>query len=178
MPTPIGHSLSGILIYLLFSRTRNLWRDWKWALFAAALAAAPDLDFIPGWLLGNYNEFHRGISHSLGGCFFISASLWGLISKQNFFSPRQFFIFLMALYGSHLVLDFFARDTAPPYGGKFLWPFSNQYFISPVPLFLDLHREPPQSLYSLRNIIGYISELVIFGVPLFFVCRHNSLTRS
>jgi len=37
-----------------------------------------------------------------------------------------------ATYASHLLLDFFTIDRRPPYGGRFLWPFSDAYYLSPV----------------------------------------------
>lgn len=180
MPTPIGHSLSGILIYVLFFKKRPLRDEWRWVLFAAVLAAAPDLDFIPGWFLGNYNEFHRGYSHSVGGGLLVVGFLWLGMRQICDFTYGRLFLFLISLYGSHLALDFFARDTAPPYGAQFLWPFSSDYYISPWTPFLDAHREPPRQIFSQKNLVAYLSEFVYFGLPLLLLSffRRFSLTRK
>lgn len=149
-------------------------------MFAAVLAAAPDLDFIPGWILGDTNAFHRGFSHSIGGCLIVTAFLWLGMRQICDFTYRRLFLFLIVLYGSHLALDFFARDTAPPYGAQFLWPFSREYFISPWTPFLDAHREPPQQIFSQKNLVAYLTEFVYFGLPLLFLYlfRRFSLTRE
>lgn len=178
MPTPIGHSLAGALIFILFARTGKLLEKWRWVFLAAFVAVLPDLDFIPGWLAGNYNSFHRGISHSVGGGLLITTLIWVLLRRTREFPPARLFVFVLCLYGSHLALDFFARDGAPPHGLKLLWPFSQNFYISPWTPLMDAHREPPQVILSPRNLFAYFSELVLFGLPLLFFRRRFSLTPS
>ena len=56
--------------------------------------------------------------------------------------PRAFGLGIAAGagWGSHLLLDYFGRDTHPPIGIPLLWPFSGGYFKSPWALFLDIGR--------------------------------------
>lgn len=96
------------------------------------LANAPDLDFIPGALMGTPNLYHHGISHSVGFGFLfalIAGLLIHLKSGKRFW--REFF-FMFSLYGSHLILDLLSMDGRPPFGIPILWPFSDRYFMIPV----------------------------------------------
>ncbi len=174
MATPIAHALTGLSLYLVFTKRPLQKREWKWLLLAAFLASAADFDFIPGALFGDLNAFHRGVSHSIGGCFFIALLLWGGLRSKSPFSSVRLFLFLFVVYGSHLVIDFFTRDTWPPCGAPFLWPFWSAYFKSPVDLFLDANRTPLTLIFSLKNIRTYLFELVVFGPPLFFLAKSYS----
>jgi hypothetical protein len=80
VPSPVGHSLTGLALAGLTQYLRNR-QGHAWplpalrrgpatslpllALALAAAACAPDLDFIPGVLVGDPNWLHRGLSHSL-----------------------------------------------------------------------------------------------------------------
>lgn len=171
MATPIAHSLLGLTLYLLFTQSPLKKEEWRWLAFAILFSCAPDLDFIPGALFGDMNTFHRGFSHSVGGCFIFSLLFCILLKKRCDFTTFKFFCFLMALYGSHLIVDFFTRDTWAPHGAQFLRPFSEAFFKSPVDLFLDANRTPWTKAFSLHNLITYFSELLIFGLPLFYLSK-------
>lgn len=174
MATPIAHALTGLSLYLVFTKQPLRKKDWKRLLFAAFLASAADFDFIPGALFGDLNAFHRGVSHSIGGCFLISFVLGLALRNKSPFSSVKLFFFLFAVYGSHLVIDFFTRDTWPPCGAPFLWPFSSAYLKSPVDLFLDANRTPLTLIFSLKNLTTYLFESVVFGLPLFFLAKRVS----
>lgn len=178
MPTPLGHSLSGALIYVLFAKTGFVRKEWKWFLFAAVAATIPDWDFIPGLLNGNANHFHRGISHSIGGTFLFAVVCWLAFKPKCAFPPLKLFVFLFVLYGSHLILDLFAMDPAPPYGAKYLWPFSTAHFRSPVEILPYAERGPWEEVLCLRNVCVFFAELFIFGIPLYYFARKFSLTRT
>ncbi len=171
MATPIAHSLFGITLYVLFTQKAIQLKEWKWLLFAPLLASLADFDFIPGLFMGDYNSFHRGVSHSIGVTLIISLLLWLVLRKGCSFSGWKCFLFLFCLYGSHLVIDFFTRDTWAPHGAQFLWPFSSDYFKSPVDLFLDANRTPWTRVFSLHNLITYLSECVLFGTPLYYFSK-------
>lgn len=111
---------------------------------AVVSASAPDLDFLPGLLLGNEALFHRGAGHSLGG-----ACLYGLLvllaarvltgSWKGALHPA---LLASGLYLSHLVLDLIGHDPGPPHGIQFFWPFSDSYTVSPHTIFPNLDRHP------------------------------------
>ena len=108
------------------------------AAVAVAAAVAPDLDLLLRWVDGR--NHHQGASHSIGAAVIAGASV-ALVARATRW-PRAIGLGLCAGagWGSHLLLDYFGRDTHPPIGIPLLWPFSDTYFKSPLTLFLDIGR--------------------------------------
>jgi len=164
MPTPIGHSLAGYAIYLAFQRERP--HKLREVILCIFLANIPDLDYLPGFLIGYPNYFHHGISHSIGFAVFcglmgMSYSKW--LMKEDIIKG---FLFFSGNYFSHIFLDFFCADDSIPYGEKLLWPFSNNYYISPITLFAGVHKSNLSSdfiisLFNLYNLYAIFIELMI-----------------
>ena len=86
MPSPVGYSLVGLIIYRVTNRPRGAW-PWQRIGLYTLIANAPDLDFLPGLLVGDLSRFHHGPSHSIGfavlvgvvGCLFISRRLYAFV---------------------------------------------------------------------------------------------------
>ena len=120
----------------LFKLTANAPTQTKLQSFLLVLLTtnAPDLDFIPGTLIGDFNRFHQQASHSL-----IFAMGFALATYLCFYRrpSQRLQIGLMAgtLYFSHLLLDMITYDGAEPVGLPLLWPFSTHLFHSPYTLF-------------------------------------------
>ena len=68
-----------------------------------------------------------------------------------------------AAYGSHLLFDFIGRDTSPPLGIMALWPFSRDYFMSPVSILEPVSRRYWLPGFWMHNVKVGLSELAIFG---------------
>lgn len=131
MSSPIGHSLAGYVISSYRSKSLKP-ENLKILAFYIFIANAPDLDFVPGFLIGKPNLYHHGISHSIGIGILISILLPIFINmKKKKFAKRDFLIILV-LYSSHLLLDLFSIDGRPPLGIPFLWPVSDKYFMIPL----------------------------------------------
>jgi hypothetical protein len=69
---------------------------------------------------------------------------------------------------SHIVLDFFTRDTRPAFGVPLFWPLSGRFFLSPIAVFADLWRNSRTqtfipSLFSRHNALAAVRETVIIG---------------
>ena len=79
------------------------------------MANAPDLDFLPGILIGQPALYHQGLTHSLGFAVMASLGIAGIFSfKKKMFSVVFKVCFLS--YASHLVIDIFGPDGRLPYG--------------------------------------------------------------
>lgn len=126
-----------------------------WAVMALAVlaASAPDLDFVPGILMGDANRFHRGPSHSLA-----AAALFGVIVYLLARVTRAGAVRLAVLgflaYGSHLLLDFFTQDKGEPFGIPLFWPVSSDGFMSPWQVFGSVKHGVPGD--SLETALGYV----------------------
>ena len=168
MPSPVGHTLSGWIAYLVLTgrRKRSLWLFLSFVL----LSNLPDFDFFPGWMLGQPNLFHRGASHSLLLAMVIGVSA-GVIFKiaGGKFVPVAVATFLV--YTVHISLDLFSADYGTPQGFQILWPFSDRYYIAPSVIFTNITRSPMveefvPSLFNSHNLRAVINEVIIFLPPL------------
>jgi inner membrane protein len=166
MPSPIGHALTGIAVNqarpgVFFA---NKWHE---AVFFVFLANLPDFDFLPGLLTGYPNLYHHGIFHSLGAALLVSvAGGWLFAMRKRSFRNVTTVVFVM--YAVHLLLDFFAGDTKPPYGMPLLWPFSNRFFLAARPIFLNIARSSRSedffsSLFNRHNLAAVLLETLILG---------------
>lgn len=168
MATPFGHALAGYAVFNASGSTRTRHR-LELAVLCLAMGLAPDLDMIPGFLIGKPVFFHGTISHSIGFALMVSLAIatiyhfrgksFSLVVKLCFFS-----------YLTHLILDFFNPDGRPPYGIPFFWPFCGEYFLSPIPLLLGTRHVSSTTastleffggVMSLYNIVAILLEVVI-----------------
>jgi inner membrane protein len=104
--------------------------SWHGAILLAALGMAADLDLLVG--------AHRAYSHSLGASFLILLAAMAVAPSSE---PRLLTgVACGAAYASHLLLDWLGADTSVPIGIMALWPFSSDYYQSPVDWFLSTER--------------------------------------
>ena len=167
MPSPVGHALIGLTAANVVLK-RKLYESVVWMLFVIFAANAADLDFLPGWILGDINRFHHGISHSIGIAF-IFASLCAITARMFTRQCKLVFLLALILYLSHLLADYLGVDVVEPYGAPFLWPFSHEYFLAPVQLFQAVEHgnigETPltvfDKIFSVKNVIAVCVEAII-----------------
>jgi inner membrane protein len=184
MATPIGHALAGCAVYHLSAAAKDADRAhliWLCIL----LSIAPDLDFLPGMLLGQPAMYHQGITHSLGFALMVSLTIAVIYALKGWPFAGLFPLAFFA-YGSHLVLDFFGPDLRPPYGIPLLWPLSTEHFISPMPLLWGVHHvhstsgsilEWVDGVLDVHNV-GAIAVEIVFVAPFVWLARRYGLWRS
>ena len=188
MPLPVAHSAAGLAVYLsvpYVKRNGLAWTKRCFLLFCLIfLANAPDLDFLPGMLIGQPNRFHHGASHSILSTLSISGGVWFICRKYfNELSGSYLFLIIFISAFSHIFLDFFSSDSGFPYGIPLFWPFSHEYFMSPFPLFRDVFREGGsntlffQTLLNENNLWEILLE-VFFSVFLILVLYATKGTKK
>jgi LexA-binding, inner membrane-associated putative hydrolase len=84
MATPIGHYLFGLSITQTFARDEHEKRQAFWL---AAVACLPDLDIVPGVMVGKLNQFHHGASHSFFAAALFPSSVSGFFGGGEEKSP-------------------------------------------------------------------------------------------
>ena len=165
MPSPLGHSLMGYIICEAANRpsTAHRWKLIPLCLFAAN---APDLDFLPGLIIGQPGRYHHGPSHSIAFALFFGAVAAALFSRRIYAFGMGF-----SLYLSHVLLDYLVQDPSAPFGVPLFWPVRDSYHMAPFAFYRPFHypvsfMEPVIStIFSLHNLATIITE-IIFLMPL------------
>ena len=132
MALSLAHATAG---YLAYEAVRPAGAHRPLLLGAAvALANGPDLDFVPGLLVGNPAIYHRGVTHTLAAVVVVAAlvALGACALGQGRRPALRAGLWAAAVWTSHLVLDYFTINAAVPAGARFLWPLSDRYWIAPV----------------------------------------------
>ena len=160
MPSPVGHALGGLIAGWLVgwvsrsaaARSRALSRPpWREVALFAGLAVAPDLDLLAG--------AHSTYSHSVGAV--IAVGLTALAVTRG--TRPLLALACAAAWGSHLLLDWLGSDTTPPLGIMALWPFTREFYQSPVGAFNAISRRYWLPDFYTYNTIAVLRELIILG---------------
>ena len=166
MPSPLGHAIAGVAVAwsaeAIARRPLGFRAGSTIAVTAAALAIAPDLD----WL---YPPVHRMMTHSL----FATALAGGLTAVlARRLEPRlrwPLTVVCVLAYASHLLLDWLGGDTKIPAGIQLLWPFDSAWFISDLTVFRATDIGGffrPRTIIS--NAFAVFSEVLVLA-PIAFV---------
>lgn len=171
MSSPLGHSVIGLAFgFAWFIPPRQSWREWvtslraHWRALAGCvlLSNAPDIDYLFGIPAGNLNAYHQYYTHTLGWVFVLVLGIWLLWIKRHPASHVTRFIFLMALAGSHLIIDLLSGDTGWPFGIMALWPFFSERIYWPdYAIFMDLNKSTGYDLATWHNVMALLQEAAI-----------------
>ncbi len=169
MPSPIAHLAMGYAIYHA-SRTHFTTQNQRLfhliprlVIITAGLSMLPDLDAVPGILLGNLKQFHNNISHSLGFALLVAlgvgTGIW-LIRRTGFI---RWFCLTLICYSLHIAMDFFTRGR----GVMLFWPLTSQRFEPPLELFHGLRWS--QGFPEAFEQLTLATELAFVAIVLCFV---------
>lgn len=153
----LAHATAGYLAYE-FLRPPGAHRPLMLA-GAVALANVPDLDFVPGLLLGDPSAFHRGVTHTLAGVLIATTIAAAIIPRLQSLRaaplPRGgWTTFVFVALASHLLVDVVSVDTTPPCGAAILWPFSDHLFYAPFTGLGDLPLDRESRLGFVRSLVA------------------------
>ncbi|MGD8327948.1 MAG: metal-dependent hydrolase [Acidobacteriota bacterium] len=134
MPLPVAHSLAGVAVYKGLDADGTLF-TWPRLLLAVFIANAPDLDMIPGILMGEPNRYHHvGFSHSglfalavalAAGLFARATGKYWPVAGRRLSAAAGTALMVALLMLSHLLLDALTGDSRPPIGIPMWWPVSD-----------------------------------------------------
>jgi Tol biopolymer transport system component len=162
LASPVAHSLAGLGIY--WASLRNSGKTTQsfsgkhaaGAVLAVFLANLSDADLLLALIARRY--MHHQATHTLLFALVTGAAA-ALAAPLFRIKPLRAFGVVSLLVGSHVILDFLTRDTSYPRGCMLFWPVSNRYYISPVPVFLDIWRATPALMFGYHNINAVVREL-------------------
>jgi len=170
VPSPVGHSLIGLSIGLLYAWPRgrlsegflNTVYRYRAPLFASiVLANLPDVDYVPGILTGDLNAYHHQYTHTLGWVLLVSVGLWACWKAFRPGIGWREGLFVFACLASHLVADMLTDDGSYPFGIMLYWPVSADYVIAPQPLFPRPMKADWAEIFQLHNMRVMAVEFLI-----------------
>lgn len=187
MPTPVGHGLMGLALGVGFLIPRGLGfkagleavrQKWKLLVAVGLLACLPDLDYIPGLFVGDWNKYHHYHVHSLGWCVLMTVSLCLIIRIVRTELKLRWAVFILICLSSHLVLDLMCVDQREPIGILMLWPLSEARFHGPWEIFPPLYKSSVAEVFQWKNVYAVLVEVAVLLPLLFGVWLYKCLARG
>lgn len=156
----LAHATAGYLAYEALRPTG----PHRPALLAGALvmANAPDLDFLPGLLIGEPVAYHRGVTHTLGALVVVALTAWAVARLLRSRRAWWWGLAAGAAYGSHLLVDCLTVDAIPPYGIQVLWPLTDAWLHAPFSLFGEIIVDQSGRAAFLHSLLTP-TALVVWG---------------
>lgn len=169
MPSPVAHGLAGLALAHFAIRNGFVATKWRfWVATLACAATAPDLDFVPGLVIGDAYRFHHGATHTVIAALPFGLIVGGAARLSGFREWRSLALLAGLAYLSHLLFDVFTIETTEPYGMDLLWPFSDHAVRMPFHVFSDIRRDPAAPNFLVgqlhwHNALAVVWELVVMG---------------
>ncbi len=161
MASPVAHSLIGIALGLIrFLPRYRHWSElggqfralWQPLLFCVLLANAPDVDYFFGLFRGDANYYHQTVTHTLLWIGLTSMAIWAYGRCRERQAAWLTLGLLVALLGSHLLIDWLTVDRSPPIGLALFWPFSPRTAHAAFSFFPPPAKQSLAALCSLHNL--------------------------
>jgi membrane-bound metal-dependent hydrolase YbcI (DUF457 family) len=145
-------------------------RRERFALLGALVVAgnAPDLDFIPGVLIGDPGHFHRGASHSLLAVVAFTGLMIVLTRCIGCRSHLRVGLVLGLAFAGHLFVDIFSSWVDDHSGVALAWPLSSYRLLSPYPIFKGISLYPGTTTFlegvlHRGNLYAMLWEFAVVG---------------
>ena len=169
MSSLLGHGLAGLAVYKAVEGPAQLPTGWRGVVFAVGLAAVPDLDVLARIALPQVFA-HRGPTHSLLFAAGLALLAAFLVRRWQWRDAVRAWPALALVCAVHPLLDYL-MGRGP--GVPFLWPWSDEVYLSPIPLLPTAYYA--KSLAGLlglfqhrQTLVGMGLEVIIF-LPLVFL---------
>ncbi len=184
MTSPVGHSLGGYIVAGRHPSNPVFSKLLAGLMFLVFAANAPDLDFLVGAWMGDFNGYHHRASHSIAAGLIFAGVVY-LIGRWLKFPAAYLALSGGLAYLSHIGLDLITNDTHAPFGLQLYWPFSEQFIIAPQYLFINIEhgrmddtwRSALPAIFSKHNLVAMGIELAILG-PLALIVFWRRLSKQ
>jgi hypothetical protein len=135
------------------------------------LSLLPDVDIVPGILLGDIGRFHNNLMSSLLAGLATALGVGGLAWWRTGRGFKRWSLIALVCYYMHLLMDYLTVGG----GIMLLWPFSWNRHVSPVTLFYGLRWS--DGLTSKRHLRTLVTEIGLVALPilLFALLKRRSL---
>lgn len=178
MPSPVGHMLGGAAVLLAGTRKESRSRLILGITLFASIV--PDLDFLPGILIGNMGAFHHGISHSLTFAVLFGAITFLFVMQVEKAVALQAAMLATGSYVGHILLDFVGVNEGTQ-GVPILWPLYDEKFGYTLGLFGHFRwgdiRNGIGTVVRWDNVVPVLLEILLVGsVVLVLLWRDRHLS--
>lgn len=169
MPSPIAHVAVGYGVFsairpsLLAADPQSRRLLGRVFVFVIICSLLPDIDVIPGLLLGDLRGIHNGVTNSLLVGLTFALFVGGVARILGSKRYRLWFAIALFSYELHVVADYFTAER----GIMALWPITSKRFVAPIMLFYGVHYT--EGLISIDHLWTIISELLFAGILVGFV---------
>lgn len=160
--TPFGHLAIGAAWALVVAERPA---PLGWLAFGAACAAAADLDFLPGLVVGDPARFHHGASHSVLGATALALLVLSAWRRRGAIGWRAVLL-VSGAFASHLAADCVTHDPGTRQGLPLAWPFSSTRILAPVWLVPAVMRAWPPTWDWLRHTAWLVLTEMALVLPL------------
>lgn len=165
MPSPVGHTLGAYaaLVALQPDVVKTPKRNALALGTAFVFGSMADADFLVAYMTHTPALHHHYFSHSI--LFALVMGCFAYVVLKLLRKPKAgwYAALVSVMYGTHLLLDYFAHDGSYPYGIPLLWPFTTRHFVTPIPLFYSIRRGEWHDLFSTHNAVAALIETAITG---------------
>ena len=160
MPSPLGHSMVNVSLYMLIGRSRYFFNSWKYLPLCLLIGLFSDIDIL-FIALGASAYFHRGLTHSILFAVLIAFTFSLAPLFKSKIEWRKILLFFLALTSGHLLLDYFTFDGFLPAGILLFWPFNDTYFQSPYCIFRSFDWMTLKGIFSFATFKAILLEFII-----------------
>jgi membrane-bound metal-dependent hydrolase YbcI (DUF457 family) len=172
MPSPLVHITSGHFLYRLYReklpvRLKQVVGIPTVLLTLAGSSLLPDLDVIPGVLLGDFRRFHNTASHSLFAGVLSAVVIASAAARKRKDAWIAWFSASLLAYELHLFFDLFTGER----GLMLFWPFASTRYIAPVKLFYGV--QWGLGFFSISHLWTILSETLFLLVVLLLLNRYK-----
>jgi len=167
MPSPIAHIAVGVAIGVVAKRKVDRSHPEQsgslFILFVALLGAVlPDFDAFVAIALGDFGKYHNNLTHSFLFAFVACVLLTGLLSFFSQLPKRTIFFVLAFACTIHLLMD----TASVTRGVMLFWPFTNERFVSPIPLFYGVRWS--EGVFVWHHVMTLLTETIFAAVCIWF----------
>lgn len=177
MPSPIAHAAAGYAIFRAFQHhlpaasSSQQQRIDKLLVIVIALSLLPDLDIVPGLLVGNLAQVHNSITNSLIVGFVISVAAGWVLARWWGGALSVWIGAVFAAYAIHVTMDYLSTER----GVMALWPLTSRRFIAPLSLFYGVRYS--EGLVSIHHLRTFLTEL-IFAAAVVLSANYLAKTKT
>jgi len=164
MPSPVGHILGGAAVYLAGARKES--RSGLLLGITLLGSIVPDLDFVPGILIGSMGAFHHGISHSLTVAVLFGVLVFLFVRRVEKAVAVHAAVLAASSYVTHIILDFVGVSEGTR-GVPIFWPLSDERIGYSLHLFGHFRwgdiRDGLGAIVRWDNVGPVLREILVLG---------------